>query len=251
MLDICGDVARWSNIEVCPEKKFRILLNGKRVASFMATPDNIEALAYGHLFCEGFIGSIGDVISFEPHDSSIDVLVGGDKAGQASCDFFDPFIEVSIDHKILYHCRMRLEELAKIARMTGATHCSAIFTPYGGIISYAEDEDRHCAVDKAVGKAVLNGVDLNGSILMCTGRASAGMVRKARRANIPVFITWASPSSKAVELARKFSMTLVSFPFMPKIDIYSGEERITGLEDKREKYARLMHEGLTGFDNLQ
>lgn len=64
---------------------------------------------------------------------------------------------------------------------TGGVHCSALFHNKN-LIAKASDVGRHNTIDKVVGYAKLNKINLSECVLACTGRQPKGMIFKASNA---------------------------------------------------------------------
>ncbi len=230
--------------EVCVEDSVNMLLNGVRVASLTMTPDELLPFAYGYLVCEGLVRSIAEVQEVAIKGTDVNVIVDSFKPDDvdlwmeirsSGCvgvrsswlDLEEPVkSRLKLDLQTIFSCVSTVNELAGLWRRTGGTHCSAIFDAHGGLIAYAEDIGRHNTVDKAVGKALLDGRDLSECFLVTTGRAPAGMVAKVYRAGMPVMISNTAPLSTGVELAQRLNMTLAGFARPPRMYVYSGSERI-------------------------
>jgi FdhD protein len=107
---------------------------------------------------------------------------------------------------------------------TGAVHGAAAFTTTGEILVAREDVGRHNAVDKVVGRLLLDG-RLPASVLglYVSGRASFEIVQKAWAAGFAAVVAVSAPSSLAVEAARAAGMTLVGFARHDHMNIYAPE----------------------------
>jgi FdhD protein len=92
-----------------------------------------------------------------------------------------------------------------------------------------DDVGRHNAVDKVVGRALLEGMDLSRCALLCSGRTSSDMLHKAKRAGIPVSVSRGAPTHQAVLQARSMGVTVVGFARGTSMTVYSHPERIVGI----------------------
>ncbi len=250
-LEICGDQRHDVVVDVAVEVAVEIVLNGHRVASLPVLPVQLREMAVGFLIGEGLVESFEDIVSIELESGSIICETHGGIAGivapQRDCQGsqrrsmsgpgignmdLKPMSLTPINSDIKFKASDilkvvdQLNEQAKLWRRTGATHTSIICDSAGRILASCEDVGRSSSVDKAVGAAILSGVDLSRCALVTSGRLSEVMVAKAARAGFPVLVSRSAPVSSGVELAQKIGMTLVGFARPPRLYIYSGEDRI-------------------------
>ncbi len=118
------------------------------------------------------------------------------------------------------------KEQAAFAR-TGGIHATGLFDSEGRLLVAREDVGRHNAMDKVVGRMVMEDrVPLSSTIALVSGRASFELVQKAAMAGIPIVCAVSAPSSLAVGLAVRLRMTLVAFLREGAFNVYAGRERI-------------------------
>jgi FdhD protein len=109
---------------------------------------------------------------------------------------------------------------------TGGLHAAGAFAPDGRTLAIREDVGRHNAFDKLLGWALLEGVDLEGALACVSGRASYELLQKAVAGRFTVFAAVSAPSSLAVDVARRFGVTLAAFVRGGGCTVYAGAERV-------------------------
>ena len=132
-----------------------------------------------------------------------------------------------INHEIIMKSPLMLRQNQSEFAKTGGIHASGLFDKKGNVIALREDVGRHNALDKLIGSVLKeNLLDNSSQFLTCSGRLNFDLVQKALMANIGVLVGVGAPTSLAVDLAKKFNMTLVGFVKDKSFNIYSNNERI-------------------------
>ena len=248
----------WEQVDdaVAAEEPLQLLLNGEPLSIVMRTPGHDIELALGLLSAEHVIGSLADVtgvrISAESGESEARVPVADDivESNQIDIRVRDgagrrperSFLATSAcgvcgattveslahDHAPL---AQQLRGGQRVFDATGGLHAAGLFTAGGELVTLREDIGRHNAVDKVAGRALLDGrLPLSTSVLAVSGRAGYEVVQKAVAAGIPILVAVGAPSSLAVATALRFGLTLVGFLRDDRFNVYSGQERLVGLQ---------------------
>lgn len=101
-----------------------------------------------------------------------------------------------------------IEEFAKespLHEQTHGTH-SAYLSKNGKLLYKMEDIGRHNALDKVIGKALLDGVDLKKCMIFTSGRVPVDMIQKVIRSQVPVLVSNTVPTDKALILAEHYGV---------------------------------------------
>ena len=116
----------------------------------------------------------------------------------------------------------RMRELQDLFDATGAVHAAGAADRSGAPLLVREDIGRHNAVDKVVGRLLLDGaLPATSLCLYVSGRASFEMAQKAWAAGFSALVAVSAPSALAVQVARSAGLQLGGFARDGTIRIYA------------------------------
>jgi FdhD protein len=104
-------------------------------------------------------------------------------------------------------------------------HSAALCTE-DKILLFYEDIGRHNAIDKILGRCLLESIPTRDRIMITSGRVSSEIISKVINAEIPFLISSSAPTSESIKLARVFGVTLIGFVRGERFNIYSNEWRV-------------------------
>jgi FdhD protein len=232
---------------VAVEEPLEIRIGGRPVAVTMRTPGHDEELALGFCLSEG----LWPESAAPPADlaaNTVEVEAPGFDAGRLQRSFYTssscgvcgkgaleavavdaPPVEsrLEVPLGILAGLPERLREAQPAFAATGGLHATGLFSADGELLCLREDVGRHNAMDKVIGRALLEQrLPLAEAILCVSGRLSFELVQKAAIAGCPVLVAVGAPSSLAVELGRDRGLTLCGFARAGRLNVYTEPWRV-------------------------
>jgi FdhD protein len=236
--------------EVAVEEPLEIRVDGEALAVTMRTPGHDEELALGFLYGEGLIDASADRAVGPAADLAANVVdvagpllrdvarrrfyttsscgVCGKGALEEIAVLAPPLGQVDqpqVPRSLLAILPDRLQQPG--FERTGALHATGLFTAAGDLVCVREDVGRHNAMDKVVGRALLDGaLPLAGMLLCVSGRLSFELVQKAAVAGAPILVGVGAPTSLAVSAAAAQGMTLLGFARDGRANVYCGAQRV-------------------------
>lgn len=232
--------------EVVVEEPLEIRVDGAPLAITMRTPAHDEELALGFLYGEGLIDGPRAAGPTDDFAANIVEVCGPLLRNPAARRFYatsscgvcgkGALEELSAIAPVLGRgpsiARELLAELPDRLRQptferTGGLHATGLFNAEGELLLVREDVGRHNAMDKVVGRALLDGLlPLGDGILCVSGRLCFELVQKAAMAGAPILVGVGAPSSLAIELAADRGITLAGFARRGNVNVYTGEQRL-------------------------
>ncbi len=237
--------------EVIGEISLKIYINGIEYASLLCLNHLTEDLAIGFLYSEGVIDKFSDIISISRNERlfavMIDLVPGKsiDKSeslrsvtsGCGKCFTYinplkhDKFTPLPMDDGFSLHTIQQsmkeFERRSELYRTIGGVH--SVLFHHNEFSVFCEDIGRHNCFDKIAGVLLRKDkMNLAGKgMLFVSGRVSSEIIKKVIRMGVPVLVSRSTPTAAAVNLARKYNVTLLGYVRGDSGHVYSGEERLT------------------------
>ncbi|HLQ85789.1 MAG TPA: formate dehydrogenase accessory sulfurtransferase FdhD, partial [Salinisphaeraceae bacterium] len=236
------------------ERALEIQVAGARPLITMRTPGADRELVAGLMHGEGVVNSCDEIVYLKhaPHEPDVMRLMLKPAARQrfarserstlatSACgvcgkpSFALPAaaqlddVPIRITPQMLLALPQRLRRAQAVFEATGGLHAVGLFDSRGNLVALREDVGRHNALDKLIGRALLDGrLPLNDYVLLLSGRASYELLQKSIQAGVAVICAVSAPSSHAVQLAADAGATLIGFLRGQRFNVYSGQWRIT------------------------
>ncbi len=254
------------SIEEPLEMILKFKKNGKwqteNISITMRTPGNDEDLIAGFLYNEKIVDNIeqikkiekkGEIVGDYNLQNKIEATINDIKnidigklkrnfltnsscgvCGKTSLDSLEIIKSNKLDLSfpkinkkvILNSPKLLINEQSEFSK-TGGIHASALIDKSGKVIATREDVGRHNALDKLIGHVQKNKlIDNHSQFIACSGRLNFELIQKGLMSNIGIMAGVGAPTSLAVDLAKRFGMTLLGFVKKESFNIYTNKERI-------------------------
>ena len=207
---------------VASEEIFELRLNGEFFRKIFCSPSDLEDLTVGILAQAEKIFSVEDIAHLEINDSLIDVVIKPD-INPVQIKFSNDVKFVA--KELLASADKLLGELSTTHDKTNGVHSGILFDGKK-ILILREDIGRHNVLDKIHGAAIREKIFLGDKILIFSGRCSSEMVIKLANMKIPVVLAKSVPTTHAINLAKKFDITLAGRLRVDSFCIYTNPQRI-------------------------
>lgn len=239
----------WKEItdSIICERPLNIFVNNKHYATMMCTPYEMKELAVGFLFSQGIIKSNADIeditfssedivfITVKTHASLMNehshAIVSGCGRGIVDINMIDNeklskiSSKASFDSQRILSIAKEFNKMSQLFLQTGGVHSCCICDSHR-VIYFSDDIGRHNAIDKVIGKCILNNIGMRSCMMFTTGRISSDSIIKAAKAEIPIIVSHSAPTDLAVDIAKKINMTLIGFARGQRMNLYCGYERV-------------------------
>lgn len=210
---------------VLVEHPVDVYMDEKLTMKITCTPQYLAELILGRLLTEGRIRSVEEIESISICESGKQgkVVLKDRQIGEISDDV-EMVEPIRWDNEWIFTLADRLKEGMPLHQKTWGTH-SCFLLVNGEILFECEDIGRHNALDKVIGYALKGQIDLRKCVVYSSGRIPVDMVMKTVRAGIPILASKAAPTMEAVQLAKKYNLTLICSARSDRMKVYSSTDQ--------------------------
>lgn len=222
---------------VAEERPVALEYNGVGYAVLMASPGDLEDLAFGFSLTERLIETRSDIEDVDAHETPdgtlLRVTLSGDRidrvlervrhrVSESSCGLcgienleqaLRPLPKLSDQSAVkvdaIFRALQALPTLQPLSVLTGAVHAAALCDRQGDILLVREDVGRHNAFDKLIGAMLRAGRGWQEGFALLSSRCSYELVEKAALADCPMLVTISAPTSLALRRAKEAGVRLV------------------------------------------
>lgn len=243
---IKGESISKEDDHVVVEYPFTIFIDDEEIITLLCTPKSLNYLAIGFLYSEGLIDSMDSIDKIEIDEENgrgyvylnkrnkfyqdfqgKRTITSGCGKGTVFYNIIDSFKSKKIEKNIeietgkIKNFMKEFSRKSEIFLLTGGVHSCALYDK-SGILLFEEDIGRHNALDKILGKALEEKIDLSDKIILTSGRISSEIILKVAKRSIPMVISRSAPTSLAIDIAKELNIGLIGFVRGEKLNIYNG-----------------------------
>jgi FdhD protein len=251
-----GEVCRTNVQELIEEEPLLIRVEGQPYAVVMRTPGEEIFHVAGFCLSEGLVDEVEDFATIGCCDqdntnvasvilkperrkkvasllkrrgfiSQTSCGICGKEVIEDLCQILSPSAdETRIKLSRALACVNELPDHQRLHKRTRSAHAAVLLDSQLRVLAVAEDVGRHNALDKAIGKALMNKKLSEAKITVLSSRMSYEMVQKSARARLPILISVSRPTALAVELGMGLNMTLACMSKQNGLLVFCGKERL-------------------------
>jgi len=206
------------------EANVAIEVGGDVLIRTTCSPGQLREWAIGYLFSEGLIARPDDVEEIRETDGVLSIALTASVPSEPA-----PSTPIESDwraapDRILAVAGETVEK-AELFRRTGGTHAVAI-ADETDVLAFVEDISRTCALEKALGIALLQRVNFISSLAFLSSRIPSRMIAKLARCGVPIVAAVSAPTIDAVRLAEALNVCLCGFVRGERVNVYAHGWRV-------------------------
>jgi len=226
------------------EFPIKLTVNGRDIATLVASPHELRFLVAGFLRTQGFVREIRDFLVMGVCDESgeANVRIRGELPERLSpvltsgCGTGISFTfnagapetvpaGASFTSAAIFTMMREMAQLSERYGRHGGIHSAAI-SDGTKILLHAEDLGRHNTIDRLAGQALLGGIDFTGCLMLTSGRVSSEMATKAASLGVALIASRTSATDMAVRICKDAGIGLVDYVRGETLRIAACPERV-------------------------
>ena len=213
--------AKFLQDKLINQTELDLIVDGSAAGKIAALPENLVELALGNLFYQDYFRSMQQVSEYnldlanQKFQLTLNEFPTPDKPQRS--DFQEAFLNPTS----IYTLMQKFTQSSELFTITGAVHSAALVLD-NHIKFFADDIGRHNAIDKVIGKGLIQQIDFDNCRLYTSGRISPETVQKAINAGIPLIISHSAGMERSIHLAEESKIILIGFVRGTKLNIYCG-----------------------------
>lgn len=209
------------DVILAKEVHVNMSVNGNRFFQMVSSPVDIKEMCVGRAVSEGLITEYNQVenLTIDRDGETILVTMNIDDNKECSRKASKKSNKEAIDPNDIFAMLNAVGEYQQMHKMTGGTHSCALLVKNTTVKCF-EDIGRHNALDKAIGYAYMNSMDMTNCVLYFTGRVMCETVEKVVNAHVTTLITKAVPTDDAVRKAKENNINLICRAWSDSFDAY-------------------------------
>ncbi len=237
---------------VVVEQPATLKINGKEFITIVCSPDRMEGMAVGFLVSERIIPNYQDIQEIRVEEKTGTVHITAEKVypffeqlqnkrfissccGMSRQGFVFAHdamiakemkeIRVTLTPENCFQLMSDMADAAEMFKQTGGVHNAALCDATGIIVSRM-DIGRHNALDKIYGYCLMNNIDIQGKVIVFSGRISSEILMKVAKIGCEIVLSKSAPTELALSLAEQLGITTVGFIRGDSFNLYTHPERI-------------------------
>lgn len=237
---------------VVVEQPATLKINGKEFITIVCSPDRMEEMAVGFLVSERIIPNYQDIQEIRVEEKTGTVHITAEKVypffeqlqnkrfissccGMSRQGFVFAHdamiakemkeIRVTLTPENCFQLMSDMADAAEMFKQTGGVHNAALCDATGIIVSRM-DIGRHNALDKIYGYCLMNNIDIQGKVIVFSGRISSEILMKVAKIGCEIVLSKSAPTELALSLAEQLGITTVGFIRGDSFNLYTHPERI-------------------------
>ena len=210
------------NVEsaIISEFSVDLYVNDEQRIKLVCTPTHIMELAVGRLISEGYITCTDEIESAYMDEKGENVSFRISKTDAPLKEEYVVMEDAFYETEWIFRMIDAFTKEGQLHKKTKAAH-SCILGRKGEVLFQCEDIGRHNAMDKAIGYMYLNKIKPQECMLFTSGRVPTEMAHKAIMAGIPVLISKAVPTDRALKMAQQYNMKLICKAWPDSFEIFN------------------------------